>query len=106
MQGRSIKLGSGEKYQRLLDKNSGTAGIKAGHVILQPGENVGAHTTGEREEVIIVLKGNGEAMVGKESIFKLGSDAILYIPPRTDHDVRNNGTGELEYIFVTADVFN
>ncbi|MBU1147572.1 MAG: cupin domain-containing protein [Candidatus Omnitrophica bacterium] len=106
MEARSVKLESAEQYQRLLDKNSGTAGIKAGHVILQPGESVGAHTTGEREEVIVVLKGNGEAKAGKDSIFRLGNDAVLYIPPKTDHDVKNNGDGELEYIFVTTDVFH
>ncbi|MDP8229486.1 MAG: cupin domain-containing protein [Candidatus Gorgyraea atricola] len=105
-QARLIKLESMEKYQRLFSKDSGTAGIKAGHVILQPGQSVGAHTTGEREEVIIVLKGNGEAKVGKDSIFKLEKDVVLYIPPRTDHDVKNNSSVELEYIFVTADVFN
>ncbi len=103
---RLIKLESVERYQRLLNKDSGTCGIKAGHVILQPGQSIGEHTTGEREEVIVILNGNGEAMVGKDSIFKLEKDIVLYIPPKIDHDVKNNGTGELEYIFVTADVFN
>lgn len=96
-----IKLKSKEKYQRLLDKDSGTCGIKSGHVILKPGENIGEHTTGEREEVIIVLKGIGEIVVDKKK-FKLDRSAVLYIPPQTNHDIKNTGSRILEYIFIIS----
>ena len=97
-----IKLESSEKYQRLLNKDSGSFGIKSGHVILKPGENIGEHTTAEREELIIVLKGSGEAIVDRETILKIESNSVLYIPPKTKHDIKNTGSGILEYIFITS----
>jgi len=97
-----IKLESTEKYQRLVSKELGSCGIKSGHVILKPGENVGEHTTNDREEVIIVLKGKGEAIIGKDEIFNIESNIVLYIPPKTLHDIKNTGSHPLEYIFVTS----
>lgn len=97
-----IKLEPGNKYQRLLNKDAGTLGIKSGHVILQPGENVGKHSTGEREEVIIFLDGAGEAVIGKQDVLKIEKGIVLYIPPDTEHDIRNTGSGILEYVFVIS----
>jgi len=97
-----IKLTSTEKYQRLISKELGSYGIKSGHVILKPSENVGEHTTDEREEVIIVLKGKGKAIIGKNEIFNIESNIVLYIPPKTLHDIKNTGSDPLEYIFVTS----
>ncbi len=97
-----IKLESREKYQRLFSKDTGTCGIKAGHVLLKPGENVGSHSTGEREEAIIILKGSGEAKIGKDNILKIEEKTVLYIQPEASHDIKNTGTGILEYIFVTS----
>ena len=99
---RLIKLGTRRGYQRLLGEESGTFGIKSGHVILGPGENVGEHTTAEREELIIVLKGKGEARVDKGSVLKIDDSLVLYIPPEASHDIKNIGSGILEYIFITS----
>lgn len=99
---RLIKLGSKEKYQRLLKKELGTFGIASGHVMLKPGENIGGHTTGGREEIIIVLKGRGEARVDKDIILEIDDSLILYIPPETNHDIKNTGSEILRYIFITA----
>ena len=97
-----VKLTSKSRYQRLLNRDSETYGIKAGHVILKPGENIGRHTTGEYEEVIVVLKGSGELKLDGRDVSKIGSNTILYIPPQTFHDVRNIGIRKLEYIFITS----
>jgi len=102
MKARLIKLESAEKYQKLFSKDSGTAGMKAGHVRLQPGENIGEHSTAEREEVLVILKGKGEAVIGKGEVFKIEKDAALYIPPKTGHDIKNTGLEILEYIFITS----
>jgi mannose-6-phosphate isomerase-like protein (cupin superfamily) len=99
---KAIKLTPGEKYQRLLSYESGTFGVKSGHVILNSGEKIGLHSTREREEVIIVLKGEGEAAVGQEKILKIEKNSVLYIPPETEHDINNTGIGILEYVYVTS----
>ncbi len=99
---RLVKLDSKERYQRLFSKDSGTCGMKSGHVILQPGEYVGEHTTGEREEAIVILKGKGEARINKKDIFDIEKDVVLYIAPETVHDIKNTGFEILEYIFITS----
>lgn len=102
MKAKLIKLESTEKYQRLFSKDSGTVGMKAGHVILKPGEDIGEHSTDEREEAVVILKGKGEAIVGKKESFNIEKNMALYIPPKTDHNIKNTGPGILEYIFVTS----
>jgi mannose-6-phosphate isomerase-like protein (cupin superfamily) len=97
---RLIKLKSSRKYQRLLNKDMGSFGIKSGHVILKKGENIGTHSTDSREELIIVLKGKGQARIGKNRILNIDRDKVLYIPPYTLHDIRNTGSRILEYIFI------
>ena len=97
-----VKLESNEMYQRLLNRDSDTLGIKCGHIILNPGQNVGEHTTGEYEEVIIVLQGNGETRINHKSILQIDCRAVLYIPPETKHDIKNTGDRVLEYIFITS----
>ena len=100
-----VNLESGQKYQRLFSKDSGTRGIKSGHVILEPGENIGEHTTSGREEVIIILRGSGDVKINKDKILKVSANAVIYIPPETMHDVKNTGEGILEYVFVTTQAF-
>ncbi len=99
-----IKLESTERYQRLFGKDSGTSGMKAGHVILKPGEDIGEHSTGGREEAIIILKGKGEAIVGRKESLYIEKDMALYIPPETAHNIKNTGPGIFEYIFITSPI--
>ncbi|MBU1061502.1 MAG: cupin domain-containing protein [Candidatus Omnitrophica bacterium] len=99
-----VKLTCKEQYQRLLNRDSETYGIKSGHVILKPGDNIGRHATGEYEEVIIILKGKAELKLTGKKISKAGYNTVLYIPPQTYHDIKNIGAGILEYIFITSKV--
>jgi len=95
------RLESGSRYQRLFNKDSGTCGIKAGHVILKRGEEIGEHSTNDAEEALVILKGRGRLAINKKENLDFKDDAVLYIPPRTIHNVKNTGNGVLEYIFVT-----
>ena len=99
-----IKLESKEKYQRLISKELGRYGIKAGHIVLKPGGTIGEHSTDEKEEIIVVTKGKGEAIIGGESILDIDKNFVLYIPPDTYHDIKNTGSESLEYIFITSKV--
>lgn len=99
---RLIKLGTKDKYQRLLNEDSGTCGIKSGHVILKPGENIGKHATEDREEVVVVLKGRGEVKIGDQGTLKIRRNTVLYVPPQTIHDIKNTSSEILEYVFITS----
>lgn len=47
----------------LLQGAPQTAGIRSGFVRLKPGETVGWHTTGQNEESLVILRGEGEALI-------------------------------------------
>jgi mannose-6-phosphate isomerase-like protein (cupin superfamily) len=99
-----LKLDSSGKYQRLFSKDSGASCIKSGHVRLQAGEAVGDHSTEQREEMLVILKGMGEAVIDGTNIVKIDDNSVVYIPPCTRHDIRNTGKDILEYIFITCPV--
>lgn len=97
-----VKLVSGSKYQRLFSKDSGTRGIKLGHVILNPGEEIGEHSTENYEEALVILKGKGNLIIEKDDIIEIGEGHAMYIPPETIHNVKNTDKAILEYIFITS----
>ena len=97
-----VKLESGAKYQRLFNKDSGTGGMKSGHVILKEGEEIGEHSTNDLEEALVVLKGSGQLVVNSENAINFEADMVLCVPPGTIHNVKNTGRGILEYIFITS----
>jgi mannose-6-phosphate isomerase-like protein (cupin superfamily) len=97
-----VKLKSGSKYQRLFSGDSGTCGIKSGHVILKEGEEIGEHSTNDLEEALVILKGKGRLVINKEEGLDFKDNAVLYVPPDTIHNVKNTGGGVLEYIFITS----
>ena len=75
--------------------------LKAGKVILQPGESIGEHVTEKREEAIIVLRGTATLLLEGKTI-QLSQGQALYIGPEKKHDVKNNSSQELEYVYVVA----
>ena len=79
-----------------------TAGMRSGFVRLKPGENVGWHTTGQNEEALVVLHGQGEALIEGQPKLSFVSPSLAYIPPATRHNVANTGTGSLEYVYLVA----
>ena len=94
-------LDSGE-YQSLLRGEPKTCGMRAGRVFLSPGEECGEHTTGTREELLVFLSGNGRAEI-EGDIMDVGLGKVVYIPPETTHNIKNNSKTEaLSYIYCVA----
>ncbi len=101
---RLIKLDSKERYRRLFSVKEGSAiALRSGQVVLNEGENIGEHSTGGSEEMLVILEGRGELII-KSGVMGFEKGTSLYIPPDTVHDVRNAGPGALKYIFVTSPV--
>ncbi len=90
------------EYRRILGGPPETVTMRSGYVALQPGNSVGKHSTGAFEEVVIVLDGEGEMLLGDGTMLPLKPFAVAYCPPATEHDVRNTGNGFLRYIYVVA----
>jgi mannose-6-phosphate isomerase-like protein (cupin superfamily) len=90
--------------------------IKSGRVLLAPGEAVGAHTTHDREEVLVVLSGTATLIIygicGKndeggedpagEARAVVPAGSLQFIPRDTRHDVRNETAEPLEYVYVVS----
>jgi len=107
MSGQKVKLISLEgdaRYTRLLGGAPETRGMKSGYVILQPGESVGAHSTGLKEEAIIILEGELQVILDGKFFMTAGKGQVLYIPPETQHDIKNAADTAARYIYVVAPV--
>ena len=81
-----------------------TAGMRSGFVRLKPGATVGWHTTGKHEETLVILKGQGAALIDGQAKRTFTAPAMAYIPPDTKHNVQNTGTAPLEYVYVVAPI--
>jgi mannose-6-phosphate isomerase-like protein (cupin superfamily) len=100
----SFKLECSGNDCPLLSGSPQTTGMRCGFVRLKPGESVDAHSTGENEEALVVLRGEGMVDVKGRAPVPVSSRMLVYIPPRSRHNVTNTGTEVLEYVYVVAPV--
>jgi len=99
---RVVDWSAGPSYRPILEGPPGTFGMRSGRVDLGPGEGVGAHSTGDHEETLVVVEGAGEVALEGRSPMPIRAGQSVYIPPRTVHQVRCTGPGRLRYVFVVA----
>ncbi len=99
-----INLNQDPENQRLLAGAPGTCGMRSGKVYLAPGKACGQHSTKGREELLVLLSGSGEVLIGENETFQIGQGKVCYIPPQTPHDVRNTGDKPLVYVYCVAPV--
>ena len=97
-----VDLNDKAEYQRILEGQPQTHGMRSGRVYLKPGEACGQHSTKNHEELLVFLTGRGELQIGGNDRFEVGAGKAVYIPPETLHDVRNTGLEPLTYIYCVA----
>jgi mannose-6-phosphate isomerase-like protein (cupin superfamily) len=97
-----VNLNDKPEYQRILEGQPQTHGMRSGRVYLKPGETCGQHSTKHHEELLVFLAGLGELLIGGNDRFAVGVGKTVYIPPETLHDVRNTGMEALTYIYCVA----
>ncbi len=93
------------KYTELL-KPPRTVTMRSGLVRLNPGENVGLHSTNQNEEMLVILEGQGEVELEGHASLKISSGQVAYVPPMIKHNVHNRGTVPLKYIFIVSKAIN
>jgi mannose-6-phosphate isomerase-like protein (cupin superfamily) len=91
------------KYHEILGLKQSVS-MKSGLVCLQPGENVGSHNTGSREELLVIVDGSGEVELEGCSNKKINEGCVAYIPPTTQHNVINTGEKPLRYIYIVSSI--
>lgn len=76
--------------------------MRSGLVRLEPGRDVGLHSTEGNEEMIVVLEGQGALECEGCARLGVAGGQIAYVPPHTRHNVFNRGPGPLKYIYVVS----
>ena len=99
-----VDLNNEPEYQRLLAGVPQTCGMRSGRVYLAPGAECGLHSTKAHEELLVFLSGKGEAIISEKDKFEVGVGKVSYIPPHTDHNIRNTGSEPLIYIYCVAPI--
>jgi mannose-6-phosphate isomerase-like protein (cupin superfamily) len=100
-----IDLNESGDYQKLLEGEPQTCGMRSGRVYLRPAEVCGRHSTNHYEEMLVFLSGRGLALIGEEeNKYPVGEGKVSYIPPHTVHNIVNTGTEPLVYIDCVAPV--
>ena len=100
-----IVLNSENEYQSLLQGRPQTRGMRSGRVYLEKGQECGLHSTKAHEEILVFLKGKGSALTGPEqNAIEVGESMVLYIPPHTEHNIKNDSGEPLVYIYCVAPV--
>jgi len=97
-----IQLKGRQRFLRLFGKSSKSNGLASGLIVLKPKESVGLHNTKNKEEALIIMQGQAQVFYGKNSKIRVGESSFVYIPPQTDHDIKNIGMGILKYVYLTA----
>jgi len=95
-------LDAGEETHLPLLTEENARRMRAGMVTLGPGEDCGRHSTEDYEELLIILEGRGAAELEGHGALAPEAGQVVYIPPRTSHNVRNRGEGVLRYVYVVA----
>lgn len=93
-------LKDNDPRQHVLGNSPKTAGLRSGQVILKPGEEIGEHSTKDREEAIVIFEGRAEISSDKGEAIKAEKDSVVYMPPNTLHNVKNTGKDILRYIYI------
>ena len=98
----SVQLKGRQRFLRLFGESSKLFGLASGLVTLKSEESIGLHNTRNKEEVLIILQGQAQVSYGKHSRIKVQKNCFVYVPPKTDHDLKNIGKAILKYVYITA----
>jgi quercetin dioxygenase-like cupin family protein len=75
---------------------TGAAASASVYFELEPGAHVGVHTD-TAEEILIILEGSGEGLIGAETA-PVHRGQVIVVPAMARHDVTNTGEGMLRVL--------
>jgi len=91
-----------DQYQGLLDGEKDSVAFYSGFVTLEPNSRGELHSTEEYEEMIIVLQGEGQLNITNQESLKVSFGKVAYVPPHTEHQMKNTGREIFKYIYVAT----
>ncbi len=98
-----VAPGPNTRFARFLLDRDRIADAQLGAAVFryEPGQVGPAHTHAREAEIYFVLAGKGAVLMdGAE--FELEKDTLLYIPPGAQHETKNIGDSEFEFLAVFA----
>ncbi|HVP22763.1 MAG TPA: cupin domain-containing protein [Conexivisphaerales archaeon] len=89
-----------EKAGALVTRSDGRQ-LRSGYVILEPGKEVGEHTTEDGEELIAIFDGKAD-IISDGHAEMVEAPSVVLIPPHTIHNVKNRSDALLRYVYVVV----
>jgi mannose-6-phosphate isomerase-like protein (cupin superfamily) len=97
--------GDGQVSHLLLAKGQfGSQHLCITWVECQPGSQQARHRHMTQEQVYVVVRGRGQMLLGEEDL-EVGEGTMVFVPPGTEHAIRNTGSGLLVYVSATSPPF-
>jgi quercetin dioxygenase-like cupin family protein len=84
-----------------LVSRSDSRQLRSGYVILEPGKEVGEHTTEDGEELIVIVDGKAD-VVSDGRTHVVEAPCVVLIPTNTIHNVKNKSEALLRYVYVVV----
>jgi len=77
------------------------------HMLIPPGERHvrELHTHPDAEEIVVITRGQGVAIVG-DSTMDVQAEDVIYIPPGVEHEIRAGGNDFLGALFINVPTGN
>lgn len=75
--------------------------LHSGYVVLEPGKEVGEHTTEDGEELIVMVEGEADVMSGGHTE-TVDAPCVVLVPAHTIHNVKNRSKTLLKYVYVVS----
>lgn len=82
----------------------GTENLSVTWVEGEPGSEQAVHSHEGREQVYVIVQGQGAMRVGDE-VQEVGPGTLIYVPPGTGHSIKNIGDERLIYVSSTSPPF-
>jgi mannose-6-phosphate isomerase-like protein (cupin superfamily) len=96
--------GGQSSYLLLGDGQFGAKHLAMTWVECPPGSEQQAHRHDTQEQVYVIIRGHGVMRVGDEQQ-TVSAGALVFVPPGSDHSVRNDSDEAMTYISATSPPF-
>ena len=97
--------GGQSAYLLLAKGQFGSQNLAITWVDCPPGTQQPLHRHPELEQVYVIVRGRGTMLVGTD-LEVVTSGTLVFIPPDTEHAIRNIGSELLSYVSATAPPFD
>jgi mannose-6-phosphate isomerase-like protein (cupin superfamily) len=100
------RRGDGQESYLLLTKGQfGAQNLAITWVDCAPGSEQRLHRHESQEQVYVIVRGSGIMKVAGEEQ-EVGPGTMVYVPPVSDHAIRNIGNETLTYVSATSPPFD